>query len=57
MLRFGYNVNTGWARKTLFLTVENFAMANVRKARDMSKDSKFHLEKSIKLAKIIAKLF
>ena len=44
-------VYTGWAKKTgLFLRVDNFAPVGGRNVRDMSKFSKFYLEKNIKLA-------
>jgi len=43
--------NTGWAKKTgPFLRVYNFATVGARNARDMSKFTKFYLEKNIKLA-------
>jgi len=42
---------TGWAKKTgPFLRVYNFATVGARNACDMSKFSKFYLEKNIKLA-------
>ena len=45
------DVDTGWAKKTgPFLRVYNFATIGARNARDMSKCSKFYLEKNIKLA-------
>jgi len=42
---------TGWAKKTgPFLRVHNFATVGARNACDMSKFSKFYLEKNIELA-------
>jgi len=42
---------TVWAKKTgPFLRVYNFATVGARNACDMSKFSKFYLEKNIKLA-------
>ena len=44
-------VYTGWAKKTgPFLRVHNFATDGARNACDMSKFSKFYLEKNIELA-------
>jgi len=37
-------LNTGQAKNRLFLSAGNFATANGRQARDMSKDSDFCLE-------------
>ena len=43
--------STGWAKKTgPFLRVYNFATVGARNACDMSKFSKFYLEKNIELA-------
>ena len=44
-------LSTGWAKKTgPFLRVYNFATVGARHACDMSKFSKFYIEKSIRLA-------
>jgi len=44
-------VCTGWAKKTgLFLRVDNFATVGDRNACDMSKFSKFYLEKNSQFA-------
>jgi len=51
-------IHTGWAKKNgLFLRVDNFATVGDRNACDMSKFSKYYLEKNSQFAYQYVKYF